>query len=228
MVEPGQPAPGGHGPYRGVSYLLEGDAERADPILASAVDVAVASGAVPFVALVLAERAIAASERGEWSSAQGFTQEALSIVRDGHFEEYWTSALVYAWAARTAARRGEVVEARQHVVQAARLRPLLTHVLPVVSAQALLELGRAYLALGDAGGARAVLRQVQDIFQRRPALGVLPAQAAELRARLGAITTPGTGGRRRSPPPSYASCRCWPPISAWERSASVSTSPGTP
>ena len=177
----------------GVSHLLEGDPYRADPILAHAVDVAVASGAVPFVALVLAERAIAASERGDWAAAQAFTEQALSIVRDGHFDDYWTSALVYAWAARIAAHRGDVAQARQHVTQAARLRPLLTHVLPVVSAQALLELGRAYLALGDASGGRAVLRQAQDIFQRRPALGVLPAQAAELRARLGTIAR-GTGG----------------------------------
>ncbi len=177
----------------GVSHLLEGDPDRADPILAHAVDVAVASGAVPFVALVLAERAIAASERGDWPAAQAFAEQALTIVRDGHFDDYWTSALVYAWAARIAAHRGDVAQARQHVTQAARLRPLLTHVLPVVSAQALLELARAYLALGDSSGARAVLRQAQDIFQRRPDLGVLPAQVAELRARLGTITR-GTGG----------------------------------
>ena len=64
--------------------------------------------------------------------------------------------------------------ARQYVARAARLRPLLTYALPVVSAQALLELARSYIGLGDPGGARAVLRQAQDIFQPRPDLGVLP------------------------------------------------------
>jgi hypothetical protein len=53
----------------------------------------------------------------------------------------------------------------------------LTYPLPVVSVQALLELARAYLALDDPGGARAVLRQANDILQRRPDLGVLPDEA---------------------------------------------------
>ena len=50
----------------GVSYLLEGDPGRADAILAHAVDVATAAGAAPLVALILAERAIAAGERADW------------------------------------------------------------------------------------------------------------------------------------------------------------------
>jgi len=58
--------------------------------------------------------------------------------------------------------------AREYVIRAARLRPLLTYALPVVSVQVLLELARAYLALPDPDGARAVLRQVDDIFQQRP------------------------------------------------------------
>ena len=144
------------------------------------------------VTLILAERSIAAGERADWPAAQAFAEQALTIVRDGHFDDYWTSALVYARAARMAAHRGNVAQARQHVTQAARLRPLLTYALPVVSAQALLELGRAFLALGDPSGVRAVLRQTREIFQQRPDLGVLPDQAAELRAQL--TVTPGPGG----------------------------------
>ncbi len=187
-------------PYRatmlhteGVSYLLEADPGRAGPILAHAFDAAIAAGAAPFVALVLAERAIAASECADWPAAHAFTEQALTIVREGHFDDYWTSALVYAWAARIAAHQGDLSQARQHVTYAARLRPLLTYALPVVSAQALLELARAYLALGDPSGVRAVLRQTQEIFEQRPDLGVLPQQAAELRAKLTSVTE-GTVG----------------------------------
>ncbi len=187
-------------PYRasmlhteGVSHLLDANPDRADPILAHAADVAVAAGAVPLVALVLAERGIAAAERTDWPAAQVFTEQALTIVRDGQLDDYWTSALVYAGAARIAVQRGDVAASRHYVTQAARLRPLLTYALPVVSTQALIELGRAYLALGDASGVRAVLRQTQDIFAQRPDLGVLPQQAAELRAKLTTITA-GTGG----------------------------------
>ena len=140
-----------------------------------------------------AERAIAASENADWPAAQEFADQALTIVREGHFEDYWTSALVYAWAARVSAQQGDLALARQHVTHAARLRPLLTYALPVVSVQALLELARAYLALGDPSGVRAVLRQTRDISEQRPDLGVLPEQAAELRAKLTTVTD-GTGG----------------------------------
>ena len=74
-------------PYRatmlyteGVSYLLEADPGRAGPILAHAFDVAISAGAAPLVALVLAERAIAASEFADWPAAQAFTEKALAIV----------------------------------------------------------------------------------------------------------------------------------------------------
>ena len=89
--------------------------------------------------------------------------------------------------------RGDLDAARQHLTRAAGLRPLLTHALPVVSVQALLELARAYLALGDADGAQAVLRQADDIFQWRPDLGVLPAQANELLTRLATTRRTGLG-----------------------------------
>ena len=91
---------------------------------------------------------------------------------------------MYAFVARCAMHRGDLQRARDYVARAARLRPLLSYALPVVSAQTLLELARCYIALGDTGGTRAVLRQAQDIFQQRPGLGDLPRQAAELRTRL--------------------------------------------
>ena len=110
------------------------------------------------------------------------------------FDAYWTSALVYAWAARAAIHRGDPAAAREYVIRAARLRPLLTDALPVVSVQALLELARVHMALDDPGGARAVLRQVSDILQRRPDLGVLPGEADELRAKVELIGRQGVGG----------------------------------
>ena len=96
----------------GVSHLLDGNPDRADPILAHAVDVAVEAGAVPLVALVLSERGIAAGERSDWSAAEVFSEQALVIVRDGRFDDYWTSALVYARAARIAVHRGDVAACR--------------------------------------------------------------------------------------------------------------------
>ena len=94
---------------------------------------------------------------------------------------------------QAALQRGDLDAAREHLGRAAGLRPLLTHALPVVSVQTLLDLARAYIALGDPDGAHAVLRQADDIFQQRPNLGVLPAQANELRERLATMRRTGLG-----------------------------------
>ena len=61
---------------------------------------------------------------------------------------------------------------------------MLTYALPVVSVQALLEMTRSYVTLGDPQGAAAVLAQIHGILQQRPDLGVLPAQVGRLRANL--------------------------------------------
>jgi LuxR family maltose regulon positive regulatory protein len=90
--------------------------------------------------------------------------------------------------ARTALHRGDGPRAREHLAQAARLRPLLTYAIPTLAVQTLLELVRAYLALDDAAGARAVLRDARDILQLRPDLGILPEQAEKLRAKLATIS----------------------------------------
>ena len=85
---------------------------------------------------------------------------------------------------RVAAHRTDLTSARELAARAARLRPLLTYALPVVSAQALLELAHAYSTLGDPGGAHATLRQMQDILYHRPWLGTLAQQAAALSTDL--------------------------------------------
>lgn len=176
-----------------LSFLLEGDPDQADPILAHAFDAATETGALPLAAVVLAERCIVAAGHDDWAQTQTLADQALKIIQGGAFDAYWTSALVYAWAARVALHRGDVTAAREHLSGAARLRPLLTQALPVVSVQALLELARAYIALADPAGARAVITQADDIFQRRPDLGMLPAQADELRAQLDTMRRAGVG-----------------------------------
>ncbi|HJY67405.1 MAG TPA: LuxR C-terminal-related transcriptional regulator [Streptosporangiaceae bacterium] len=187
-------------PYRatmlhteGISYLVQGDHDKADPILAHAFDFATGANALPLAALILAERCIVAAQRDRWTEVATLAQRAVALVEAGRFEDYWTSALVYAWAARDALHRRDLPMARYYVGRAARLRPLLTYALPVVSVQALLELTRSYIALADPGGAAAVLRQVHDILQQRPDLGVLPRQAEELHYRLAKIKAVAVG-----------------------------------
>ena len=177
----------------GLSHLLEGDLGRADAFLARAVDEADRLSMRPFAALLFADRASVAIERDDWAAAGTFAEQALTILRGGEFDGYWTSAFAYGLAARVAAARGDPEQGRQLVTRAARLRPLLTYALPVVSVRALLAMAHAYVALADPGGARAVLRQANDIFQQRPALGNLPQQADELRAKIETIRAESVG-----------------------------------
>ena len=183
-------------PYRatmlyteGISFLLEGDPTRAGPILARALNLATHSGSLPLACLILAEQCGVAAERNDWAEVTTLAEQAAAIVEDGHFGNYWTSALAYAWASRAAGHRGDVSRARSYLGRASRLRPLLTYALPVVSVQALLEMTRSYITLGDPGGAAAVLAQADDILQQRPDLGVLTELAGQLQAGLATGTS---------------------------------------
>jgi LuxR family maltose regulon positive regulatory protein len=181
-------------PYRatmlyteGVSHLLEGDPDRADPLLARAVEVASGAGPSPLVALILAEQCGVAAERDRWAEVTALAGRAVTIVADGRLDDYWTSALVYAWAARAALHEGNIAQARFYLGRASRLRPLLSYALPVVSVQALLVMAQSYLTLADHGGATAVLDQARDILRQRPDLGTLPAQTGQLAATLATV-----------------------------------------
>jgi LuxR family maltose regulon positive regulatory protein len=186
-LDPGDAARGLARFLQGIAHLADGEPDRADPVLAHAVDVLLQAGGLPGASASLAERSAVAIGHQDWRQAETLADRALAIVGAGHLEDYITSPLVYAVVARTALHRGDVPRAQQHLARAARLRPLLSHAFPHFAVQTLLELARAYLALDDAAGARVVLREARDIIQRRPNLGVLPQQAEELRSRLDAV-----------------------------------------
>ena len=177
----------------GLSHLLEDDPALADPILARALDVSVHIGAPPLTALILVQQCNLAARRKSWSEVTSQAERAVAIVRAGHFDDYWTSALVYAWAARAALHQGNKSQGRLYLGRASRLRPLLTYMLPLVSVQALLEMARSYIKLADRAGAAAVLTQAQGIRQQRPAIGILSAQADRLQAKLDTVEARAIG-----------------------------------
>jgi LuxR family transcriptional regulator, maltose regulon positive regulatory protein len=177
----------------GISWLLDGEPERADPILAQAVEVGLDMGALPATAAALAERGIVAIGRGDWADAEALAEQGLAILRDGHLDDYGPGTIVHAVMARTAAHRGDLPRAREHLGHAARLRPQLTYAMPFLAVQTLLELARGYLALADAAGARVVLREAGAILRLRPDLGSLPREAGELRATLDSLHVGSVG-----------------------------------
>jgi LuxR family maltose regulon positive regulatory protein len=168
----------------GIGYLLADQADRADPILANAAEIATGAGALPAAAIALAERSLVAMRHEDWKRAAALAEQAADVVRTGRLDGYIASALVHAVVARVAAHRGDVLGAQEQLGRATRLRPLLTYALPYFAVQTLLELGRSCLALDDPTGARAVLRQARDVLRRRPDLGILAAQVDELRSQL--------------------------------------------
>jgi LuxR family maltose regulon positive regulatory protein len=177
----------------GISHLLGGQADRADPILARAVDLAGEHGAAPAASAGLSERAVVAMDRQQWGEAGRLADQAVAALRAGRLEGYAMAAFTHAVAARTALHHGDADRARAHLTRAVHLRPLLTSAMPHRSVQTLTEMARTYLALDDVAGARAVLRQADEILQQRPNLGVLPRQVADLKAALDGLGqgTPG-------------------------------------
>jgi LuxR family transcriptional regulator, maltose regulon positive regulatory protein len=168
----------------GISHLLAGDLGMADDLLAEAVEVAQDSGATVAVTVALAERALLAIGRQDWRGAEALVDQARSVVGTAHLEACVTSVVVYAAAARVAIHHGKLDQAEQDLARAQQLRPQATHALPYYAVQARLELIRAYLALTDVAGARALLREVDGLLRWRPDLGTLPQQANQLRSQL--------------------------------------------
>jgi LuxR family maltose regulon positive regulatory protein len=80
----------------GVAALADGQVDRADAVLADAVEVGMDIGALPATATALAERCLVAIQRGDWAGAQALVEQAVGIVATGQLEDYIMSALVHA------------------------------------------------------------------------------------------------------------------------------------
>jgi LuxR family maltose regulon positive regulatory protein len=71
--------------------------------------------------------------------------------------------------------------------------PRLTHAIGSFSVFLRIELVRVHLALGDANGALLLLDEVDEIFSRRPRLGVLREDSKALRGQVEANVRRSTG-----------------------------------
>jgi LuxR family maltose regulon positive regulatory protein len=194
-------APGS--PWRATALLLEGianalagEADRAEPMLAHAAEVATHVGALPAASAALTQRALLAIERHDWMDAETLAERALQIARAGQLDDYQMSPLTHAVAARVALHHRDLPRAQDHLARAAHLRPRLTSAMPHRAVQTLVELARAHLALPDVASARILLLDARYIITQRPHLGILPSQAAQLQSKLDTLretaTSPAT------------------------------------
>jgi LuxR family maltose regulon positive regulatory protein len=163
---------------RGLARILSGDVDGADAMFADAASAAREGAAPDVLAEALCERSLLAMARGDWDRAESLAGEAATVSR-------WTEdVLVCAVQARVAVHRGDVPAARRHLVRAQQSRPALTYVRPHLAVQVRIELARVHLALADLAGARVLIREINELFDRRPGLGALAGEAEALRARL--------------------------------------------
>lgn len=176
----------------GLALARDDDAEfeRLLPIAAAE---ARQQGAARALAGVIAMQSISAARRDAWVRADALAREAVSLAeRTGQTHET-TGGLAYGAAARSTAHRGDIATARLYLASLHGASVALTPAAPWLSVTALLEGARAYLAISDPSGARALLRQADGVVVSRPDLGVLSERIHALQARIRALP-PGVSG----------------------------------
>jgi len=175
---------------QGVARILSGDLDDGDAYLEDAVSVAEDVGAYEILSDALDERSLLAMARGDWSQAEVLARQAGTALRQIGME----TLLDCAVQARAAMHRGDVPAVRQHLVSAQRLRPVVTYAMPHIAVQARIELTRVHLAQADIGGARTLMREIDELLNRRPDLGTLVGEARALRTQLSADHAPSVPG----------------------------------
>jgi LuxR family maltose regulon positive regulatory protein len=175
---------------QGMARILSGDLDGGDPYLKDAVSVAEDVDAHDVLAQALSERSLLAMARGDWSQAEVLAGQAVTALRRVGME----NLLACTAQARLAMHRGDAPAARQHLVAAQRLRPMVTYAMPYEAVQARLELARVHLALADIAGARTLMREIGELLKRQPDLGTLVGQAQALGTQLAADHVPTIPG----------------------------------
>jgi LuxR family maltose regulon positive regulatory protein len=170
-----------------IAQELEGRADEADPRLADGIDLALAQPWAKTAATIgLVHRATYAIRRSAWAEAEQLAHQARAIVVDSGLVDQVAGLVVDSITTRIAAHHGAVTQARTDLAHAQRLRPMLNHAIPWLAVRVRLNLATTHLALGDPGGARVLMSEIDDIIRRRPGLGTLEGEARELGRRLDA------------------------------------------
>jgi LuxR family maltose regulon positive regulatory protein len=164
-----------------LGHVMRGEPSTADEVLAAAVDAAPAGGSDAFYALAL--RASLAMASRDWEAATRYARASHERFSRIGVDAVASSVVVHAVAARVALHHGDQARAREELVHAQLVRPLASHALPAAAVAGLLEVARAYLSIADPAGADSAMAEAERIVHRRPGLGVLVDQLAELRRR---------------------------------------------
>ncbi|WP_407320380.1 LuxR C-terminal-related transcriptional regulator [Isoptericola halotolerans] len=168
----------------GSMLLLTGDADGARDAFTEASACATQAGNPDSVLLSEAELAILAVEDGRWTTAAQHARAAVDVIDTHHMEGYSTTTLALAARARVALHTGDVVAAERLLARGMRARVQCTHVLPFLAVKVRLQLGYAFMTLGDRVTALHLAHEAASLLRRRPHLGLLADETATLLERL--------------------------------------------
>jgi LuxR family transcriptional regulator, maltose regulon positive regulatory protein len=176
------------------AHLLTGDVDRATALFMEASTAAATVGNAETLIVSEAELALLAMDRGRWEEAAGHIEVALAGMEEGRMHDYPTCVLALAGAARLAVHRGDLKETNRLLAAAMRARPTMTFVMPTFAVRTRLQLARVNLTIADRTAARHLLREIDDVLLRRPALGALTDEVTEFRRLLSSSAQLGATG----------------------------------
>ena len=132
---------------------------------------------------------------------------AVATIDEHRMDDNALSVLAFAAAARLAVHRGDLQQANARLTQAMRARPSSNSAMPYLGVRSRLQLAKVYTVNGDHATARHLLREIDDILLRRPALGALVDAVSELRL---IATSAAQGGAAGALPLTPAELRLLP------------------
>jgi LuxR family transcriptional regulator, maltose regulon positive regulatory protein len=176
------------------AHLLAGHLDEARAGFAEASAAAARMSNWDTIPICEAQLAWLAMDRGEWTEAAGRLTLALGTIEAHRLHDYVFSIPAFAAAARLAVHHGDVTEARRQLAWAMRARPSATYLLPYHAVRLRLQLARVYLALAEQATVRQLLREIDDILSRRPALGTLIDEVKDFRDVLASRAAPRAAG----------------------------------
>ena len=163
------------------AHLLTGDVDQAAALFVEASALAETMSNADILVVSGAELAVLAMDRGRWAEAAERVNSALATIDEHRMDDNALSVLAFAAAARLAVHRGDLKLANARLTQAMRARPSCNSAMPYLGVRSRLQLAKVYSVTGDHATARHLLREIDDILLRRPALGALVDAVSELR-----------------------------------------------
>jgi len=176
------------------AHLLAGHLDEARAVFAEASTAAARMSNWDTIPVCEAQLAWLAMDRGEWKEAADHLTLALCTIDAQQLHDYVFSLPAFAGAARLSLHHGDVKEARRQLARAMRARLSATYLLPYHAVRLRLQLARVYLALAEQATVRQLLREIDDIVSRRPALGTLVDEVGDFRDVMAARAAPRATG----------------------------------